>query len=152
MLYIYSPHFMYIAGAPACSHTPGTMCCRAWVMGWIHCFLSLLFSSPFPWMTLSQLGKVMYWCTYPAEDRSVCLIGKSAVEPEKVNTTIICSQFSFAEIFYFFHRGWSHTFTNYYCGHVLIRAHYIPAECSALCHSDIPPGDLDKQAKTNSTQ
>ncbi len=76
---------------------------------------------------------------------SVRLEGKSAVEPEKANTPIICSKFSLRR-FSLFPR-W-----HFHCGRVLIRAHYVPAERSAVCHRDIPPGDLDKQAKTNSTQ
>lgn len=39
-----------------------------------------------------------------------------------------------------------------HCECVLIRVHYSPAERSTVCSSDKPPGDPDKEAKTNVTQ
>ncbi len=75
----------------------------------------------------------------------MCLKGKSAVEPENGSTL----PNSLCKYFLFFLHSWSHFYKlPLQCECDIC----IPAECSAVNHSDIPPGDLDKQAETNDTQ
>lgn len=110
MLYICcSPYFTYMTGAPASRHTQWTLLWRLyvlerWVMSWIHCFPSLLLSSPSPeWFSVSW-GK---WCIDALKqlqttgNQRVLKRKKSAAKPEKpLKKWTLGFQLFFAKIFH----------------------------------------------------
>lgn len=161
MLYIYySPYFTYMTDAPAHRQTQRTTLWRP-CAGEMSNGLDplLLLSCPFSeWFSCSK-GNVMYWCTYTAADHwePTCAKKKKISSrarniSEKDEHSHYLFQLLFAKISNVSIpdcHALLQTFTAVWM--LKLCPHYMPAEHSTLCRSDTPPGDLDKQGKTNGT-